>query len=107
MRVKITKDQKIVAESSRWLFRCYRDHYTRATGVRTYGADQKAVMFGQPGQGPSPQDFRHMEQAAHERYESLESTAAHRAQLGIQRPKLRESIRHWYSWLTRRKPAQR
>jgi hypothetical protein len=64
-------------------------------------------MFGQPGQGPSPQDFRHMEQAARERYESLEGVASRRAQLGIQRPKLRGSIRHWYGWLTRRKPAER
>jgi hypothetical protein len=106
MRVKITKDQRVVADSSRCLFRCYRDHHTSATGVRPYGADQEAVMYGQPGQGPSPQDFRHMEQAAHERYESLEGTAARRAQLGIQRPKLGESIRHFYCWLTRRKPAE-
>jgi hypothetical protein len=63
-------------------------------------------MFGQPGQ-PSQQDFRHVEQASRERYASLESTAARRAQLGIQRPKLRESLRHWYCWLTRRKPAER
>jgi hypothetical protein len=63
-------------------------------------------MFGQPGQGPSPQDFRHMEQASRERYASLESTAARRAQLGMQRPKFGESIRHWYRWLTRRKPAE-
>jgi hypothetical protein len=39
--VKITKDQKAVAESSRWLFRCYCDQYTSATGVRTDGADQR------------------------------------------------------------------
>jgi hypothetical protein len=64
-------------------------------------------MFGQPGQGPAPQDFRHMEQAARERYESLEGAASRRAQLGIQRPKLRVSIRHWYGWLMRRKPAER
>ena len=64
-------------------------------------------MFGQPGQGPAPQDFRNMEQASRKRYESLENTAARRAQLGIQRPKLRESIRHVYFWLTRRKPAER
>jgi hypothetical protein len=106
MRVKITKDQKFVAESSRWPFRCYRDHYTSATGVRPYSADQEAVMYGQPGQGPSPQDFRHAEQAARERYESLEGTAARRAQLDIQRPKLGASIRHLYCWLTRRKPAE-
>jgi hypothetical protein len=62
-------------------------------------------MYGQ-GQGPSQQDFRHAEQAARERYQSLEGTAARRAQLGVQRPKLRETIRHWYSWLTRRKPAE-
>jgi hypothetical protein len=63
-------------------------------------------MFGQ-GPGPSQQDFRYMEQAARERYESLEGTAARRAQLGVQRPKLRGSIRHWFSWLTRRKPTER
>ena len=64
-------------------------------------------MYGQSGQGPSPQDMRHAEQAARERYASSESTAARRAQLGIQRSKLRESIRHWYQRLTRRKPAER
>jgi hypothetical protein len=63
-------------------------------------------MFGQ-GPGPSQQDFRYMEQAARERYESLEGTAARRAQLGVQRPKLRGSIRRWFSRLTRRKPAER
>jgi len=30
-----------------------------------------------------------------------------RAQLGVQMAKARESIRHWYRWLTRRKPAER
>jgi hypothetical protein len=64
-------------------------------------------MYGLPGQGPSPQDYRAAEQGAHQRYENLESTAARRAQLGIQRPKLRESISHWYHRLTRRKPVER
>jgi hypothetical protein len=63
-------------------------------------------MFGQ-SQGPSQQDFRHMEQAARERYESLEGAAARRSQLGIERPKFRASVSHWFSWLTRRKPAER
>jgi hypothetical protein len=48
-----------------------------------------------------------MEQAARERYESLEGEASRRAQLGIERPKLRVSISHWFGWLTRRKPAER
>jgi hypothetical protein len=30
-----------------------------------------------------------------------------RAQLGIQMAKLRESIPHWYRWLTGRTPAER
>ena len=62
-------------------------------------------MFGQQ---PGQQDIR---REARERYESLESaaarTAARHAELDIRRPKLRESIRHWYCWLTRRKPAER
>ena len=35
------------------------------------------------------------------------NAAITRAQLRIQTDKLRESIRHWYRWLTRRKPAER
>jgi len=83
-----------------------RTTHTSATGVRPYGADEEAVMYGQPGQGPSPQDIRHVEQAARERHASLESAAARRAQLGIQRPKLGENMRRLYGWLTRRKPAE-
>jgi hypothetical protein len=62
-------------------------------------------MFGQ-GQGLSPQDFRAAESGARERYASLEDAAARRAQFGIRRPKLGESMRHLYCWLTRRKPAE-
>jgi hypothetical protein len=61
-------------------------------------------MFGQQ---PGQQDFRHVEQESRQRYERLENAAARRAQLGIQRPKLRERMRHWYCWLTRQKPAER
>jgi hypothetical protein len=52
-------------------------------------------------QPPSPQDFRHIQQASRERYESLEREAARRAQLGEpKKPKLRKRIRHWYRRLT-------
>jgi hypothetical protein len=68
-----------------------------------FGEDQEAVLF--PG---TPQrDFRQAEQASRDEHARMENAAARRAQLGIQRPKLRESIRHWYRWLTRRKPAER
>ena len=30
-----------------------------------------------------------------------------REQLGVQEAKLRENIRHWYRWLTRRKSTER
>jgi hypothetical protein len=39
-----------------------------------------------------------------DRYTNAEIT---RAQLGVQAAKLRESIRHWYQRLTRRKSADR
>ena len=55
---------------------------------------------------PPPQDFRRLEQASRDRYERLQSTAAGKDRLGIQKPKLRETIRHWYRWLTLRKPAE-
>ena len=51
-------------------------------------------MFGQPSSNP---------QGDRDRYENSKIT---RAQLGVQMAKLRESIRHWYRWLTRRKPAE-
>lgn len=54
---------------------------------------------------PPPQDFRRVEQASRDRYERLQSTAARQDQLGIQKPKLRETLRHWYRRLTLRKPA--
>jgi hypothetical protein len=61
-------------------------------------------MYG----GPPPQhDLRGAEQQSREKYARSESNAARRAELGIQRPKLRETIRHWYRWITRRKPAER
>jgi hypothetical protein len=57
---------------------------------------------------PTPQhDFRQAEQASRDQHARLESAASRRAQLGIQKPRLRERMRHWYRWLTRRKPAQR
>src|SRR5260370_29859571 len=65
----------------------------------------EAVLFSPPP--PSQRDFRQAELLSRERYTDLERTFARRAQLGIQRPKLRESIRHWYRRLTRRKPAER
>ena len=51
-------------------------------------------------------DFRQAEQASRDRYRDLENVAARRAALGIQRRKLRESIRHCYRWITGRKPAE-
>ena len=39
-----------------------------------------------------------------DRYTNAEIT---REQLGVQGAKLRESIHHWYRWLTRRKSAER
>jgi hypothetical protein len=71
---------------------------------QSLGRRSGAVMFG--SQTPQ-QDFRQAEQASRDQYARLEGIASRRAQLGIQRPKLRESIRHWYRWLTRRKPAER
>lgn len=58
--------------------------------------------------GPStPQhSLRQAEQASREHYEHSERNAARRAELGIRKPTLRESIRHWYRWLMRRKPAE-
>jgi hypothetical protein len=70
--------------------------------VTAYGADQEAVLF----QPPMPQhDMRQAEQASRERYARAERNAARNAELGIQKPRMRESIRHWFRWLTRRKPA--
>jgi hypothetical protein len=54
-----------------------------------------------------PQDFRQAEQASRDRYRDLESTAARRSELGIQRRTLRESVRHWYRRLTGRETAER
>jgi hypothetical protein len=50
-------------------------------------------------------DMRQAEQASRERYARAERNAARNAELGIQKPRMRESIRHWFRWLTRRKPA--
>jgi hypothetical protein len=58
-------------------------------------------MFGPPPQG----DLRGAEQRSRERQAFLGSTAAREAQLGIQRPRMRERIRHWYRRLTRRTAA--
>jgi len=56
---------------------------------------------------PDPQaDLRQAEQASHEQHASVERAAARRAQLGVRRPTLRESLRHWFGWLTRRKPEE-
>jgi len=52
-------------------------------------------------QPPSPQDYRHVEQASRERYERLQGEADRRTQLGKpKKPKLRQRIRHWYRRLT-------
>jgi hypothetical protein len=58
-------------------------------------------MYGPPPQG----DLRGAEQRSRERQAHLESAAARDAQLGIQRPRMRERIRHWYHRLARHKPA--
>jgi hypothetical protein len=57
------------------------------------------------GQPPPQRDYRQAEQASRERSARLESAAARRAQLGLQKPKLRGSVRHWLRRLTRRTPA--
>ena len=64
----------------------------------------EAVLFGPPA---PQQDIRNAEQLGRERYADLARTSARREELGIQKPKLRESIRHWYRRLTRREPAER
>jgi len=57
---------------------------------------------------PNPQqDFRQAEQASRERYQDLESFAARRSELGIQRRKWRKSVRHWYCRLTGREVTER
>ena len=65
-----------------------------ATPVRAYGADQEAVMYNA---------FRNSKRNR-DRDTNAELT---REQLGVQEAKLRESIRHWYRRLTRRKSAER
>ena len=56
-------------------------------------------MYGPPPQG----DLHAAEQLSRQRQARLDSAAARDAQLGIQRPRVRERMRHWYRWLTRRK----
>ena len=68
-------------------------YYASNGAVSAYGTDQEAVMF----YPPNPEQDR-------DRSTNAQIT---RAQLGIQSARLRESIRHWYQWLTRRKPAER
>ncbi|MGH3150308.1 MAG: hypothetical protein ACRDOB_06215 [Streptosporangiaceae bacterium] len=53
-------------------------------------------------QPPSNQEYRQAAQAGRERYARLESEAARRSELGIQKPpkRLRKRIRHWYRRLT-------
>jgi hypothetical protein len=54
---------------------------------------------------PPSGDLRGAEQRSREQYAHLENAAARDAQLGIQRPRMRERIRHWYRRLTGRTPA--
>jgi hypothetical protein len=68
-------------------------YHTSNGAVSVYGADQEAVMF----YPSNPEHDR-------DRYANAEIT---RAQLSIQMARLRETIRHWYRWLTQRKPAER
>jgi hypothetical protein len=57
---------------------------------------------------PNPQrDFHQAEQVSRDRYRDLQAVAARRAQLGIRRRKLRESVRHLYGRVTGRKAAER
>ena len=58
-------------------------------------------MYIPPFQG----DLRGASQQSQERYANLQSTAARDAQLGTQRPRMRERLRHWYRRLTGHKPA--
>jgi hypothetical protein len=56
---------------------------------------------------PNPsQDIRGAEQRNRELRSRRQDEAARRAQLGIQRPRLRESIRRLYRRLTGSKPAE-
>jgi hypothetical protein len=56
---------------------------------------------------PTPQhDLRGAKDESRRLYDKLEKDAARRSELGIQRPKLRDSVRRCYRWLTRRKPAE-
>ena len=48
-------------------------------------------MYGQNVQ----QDLGRAKQVSDERYADLKDAAARRTQLGIQRPKLRETLRRW------------
>jgi hypothetical protein len=63
-----------------------------------------------PGMQRTPQqDFQQAKQAAEGEYARLQKDAARRAQvaqLDGRRTTLRESIRHWYRSLMRRKPAE-
>jgi hypothetical protein len=55
---------------------------------------------------PPPQGELHgATQRSRQRQAQLHSAAARDAQLGIQRPRMRERMRHWYHRLTRRKSA--
>jgi len=77
----------------------------RRNGVVRPHAGQEAVMFSQPP--PPKQPWQGAERFVREEFANLDRDAARRAQLGIQNPKWRESIRHWYRWLTRRKAPER
>jgi hypothetical protein len=56
---------------------------------------------------PTPQhDIRGAKNEGRHLYDKLERDAARRSELGIQRPKLRDSVRRFGRWITRRKPAE-
>ena len=75
----------------------------RNSVVRVGAADQEVILFPPPN---PQQDLHNAEQLSRQRYTDLAKTSARRAQLGIQKPRLRESIRHWYRRLTRREPTE-
>jgi hypothetical protein len=58
-------------------------------------------MYTPPPQG----DLHAATQMSRQRYAQLENDAARDAQLGTQRPRMRERLRHWYRRLTGRTPA--
>jgi len=58
------------------------------------------------GQNAPQHDLNQAEQLARGRHAHLADEGARESELGIARPRLRESMRLWLRRLTRRKPAE-